>query len=164
MTNRSAIVGLVVLLVAMGGLLYYAREVQAPTFPNTTSTSQDEAAVRAQVTNFGAQLKNVSLLAPNAGQQLAAAYAPFVAPELLQTWTASTTEAPGRLTSSPWPDRIDIDSVTSQQGAYRVLGNIVEMTNATTTPTRLVPVYMELQNRNGTWLITKWQPNPYTEN
>jgi len=166
MTNRSAVIGLVVLIVIMAGVLYVVHPASAPT-ALLPAHAQDEAAVRSTVTNFGMVLKNVSLLAPDAAQQIANTYAPYATPELIETWVASTTSAPGRLTSSPWPDHINIVSVTIQaDGSYLVAGNIIEVTSADQQPgaaSDSQPVEITLQERNGTWLISPWSLQPFLQ-
>ena len=84
------------------------------------------------VEEIGAELKTVSLLAADTSvtRQLRAAYSPLVTPALLDRWLADPTRAPGREVSSPWPERIDVDSVTTA-GAQecRVDGQIVYLTS-----------------------------------
>lgn len=122
-----------------------------------------EAAVRKLVENFGSQLEDVSLMAP--ADQLEAAmqanYTPYVAPELLVTWLQDPVNAPGRLTSSPWPDRIEVRSITKESDTrYVVEGDIVEVTNEgggigeepSETARRAVSISAE--KRSADWLIT----------
>ncbi len=55
------------------------------------------------------------------------AYAPYVAPELLDAWKSDPQHAPGRLTSSPSPDRIGIRAVQmNADGSYVVTGTVIE--------------------------------------
>src|SRR5512138_2049880 len=78
--------------------------------PTLTTTSDDLGAVEVKdlVENFGKRLQTVSLLAPDAAQELQKQYSGFVAPTLLERWISDTSKAPGRMVSSPWPDRIEI--------------------------------------------------------
>ncbi|HEU4628814.1 MAG TPA: hypothetical protein VFS08_03685 [Gemmatimonadaceae bacterium] len=107
--------------------------------PDTTSPaavvvdSAGQQAVRDVVTRFGEQLRNVSLLAPDSilTASLREAYAPFVTPELLAAWTARPDSAPGRRVSSPWPERIRIDSLrTLGAGRVAVTGAVLYVTSA----------------------------------
>ncbi|HOG61966.1 MAG TPA: FeoB-associated Cys-rich membrane protein, partial [Sedimentibacter sp.] len=61
------------------------------------------------VEDFGSTLKNVPLLAPRDEviQAIKDNYSPYVTDELMQNWIAHPRRAPGRTTSSPWPDRIE---------------------------------------------------------
>jgi len=90
----------------------------------------DAGAVSDVVTNFGQALKSVSLLSPDAADEMAQNYGDFVTPELLEKWQADPDNAPGRLTSSPWPDRIEIDSTDRlSDDQYEVAGKIIELTS-----------------------------------
>lgn len=81
------------------------------TLPPTAIQAAAEPEVSAVVAAFGARLKNVSLLAPDAAEQIEAQYAGLVSDELIAAWQADPTQAPGRLTSSPWPDRIEVNAI-----------------------------------------------------
>lgn len=121
------------------------------------ASEADREAVRAVVTEFGKRLQRVSLLSPR-GQLLAAVaaeYAPLVAPELLEEWMRHPESAPGRSTSSPWPDHIEIDTtMVDSAGVWTVLGAIVEMTSS--GPAGRVPVHAEVGQRNERWVLTAY--------
>ena len=125
--------------------------------PATTETSQ----VRAVVENFGKRLKNVALLAPDAAQQIEDQYADFVTLDLLAVWMADRSHAPGRLTSSPWPDRIEITTVMEQEPqVYLVTGQVVELTSAELYSDKVAvayPVELTLVYVDGHWLISDYQ-------
>jgi hypothetical protein len=87
----------------------------------------DAAGVRDVATRLGDRLRDVSLLAPDAAEQIRAAYAPLVTAELLETWAADPTRAPGRSVSSPWPDRIEVTSVTAEGERCRLEGEVVSV-------------------------------------
>jgi len=144
---------LVILLVIGGAYLISVTPFQA----------DQERAVREVVTKFGDQLKNISLLAPREDVALAmqANYMPYVAPELLAQWENDPMNAPGRLTSSPWPDHIDITSITKESDTrYAVEGAIVEVSSegggidesASEAARRPISLIVE-KNGNG-WYIT----------
>ncbi|HEX2162385.1 MAG TPA: hypothetical protein VHM02_00400 [Thermoanaerobaculia bacterium] len=88
-------------------------------------------AVVALVTRLGERLDQVSLLAPpeTLAQQIRAEYGPLVTPDLLARWLAAPTEAPGRQTSSPSPDRIEVLEVTPEGDGYTVRGEVVSLTS-----------------------------------
>ncbi|HZS42707.1 MAG TPA: hypothetical protein VFA52_00595 [Candidatus Paceibacterota bacterium] len=99
---------------------------------NNTPVSSDLADVGSAVTDFGSKLKNVSLLAPTSTLKadIARYYGPYITVELLAEWQNNPSLAPGRLTSSPWPDHIDILSINQIDSThYQVQGEIVEMTS-----------------------------------
>lgn len=129
----------------------------APSVPSTTPTPADtEAEVRQLVEDFGTRLQNVSLLAPDAGEQMATHYAALVTPELLAAWQADPLNAPGRQTSSPWPDRIDILSMEQLDAqTYAVSAEIVEATSDNPDVHRQ-PVEITVSRVNGEWLISAY--------
>jgi hypothetical protein len=119
-----------------------------------------EYAVSGITKAFGANLKMVSLMAP--AEEVSTAmdrqYKPFVTPELLAAWKSDPMSAPGRLTSSPYPDRIEIASVSKlSKTSYKVTGNVIEVTNASKGATETASVYpiaLTYTNVDGTWLIS----------
>jgi len=87
-----------------------------------------ERAVRRLVTLFGARIQTVSLLVPDsiAAARLQEAYGMLVTPDLLSDWMARPAAAPGRRVSSPWPDRIEVETVTpSGADEYLVTGSLI---------------------------------------
>jgi hypothetical protein len=120
--NKTISILVILILILAGAYLYLQGEM-----PST----QTEADVRELVADFGLELKNVSLLA--SAEEVANAmerqYGKYVTQDLIMTWGSDPQNAPGRLTSSPWPDRIDIRTITTEGSIYRVEGDIVEVTN-----------------------------------
>ena len=58
-------------------------------------------------------------------------YGDFVSSTLLEEWLSDPQNAPGRLVSSPWPDRIEMLSLEKlSEAAYEVKGEIIEITSA----------------------------------
>ena len=153
--TRTIIGVVVVVIVLAGGWLLFGR-------PNADTAQAD---VRSTVTEFGSQLQKISLLAPNAGDELGKTYAPYVDAALLAKWQADPSTAPGRETSSPWPDHIEITNVQkSDEGAYIVSGTLVLMTsnevehggNAGTAP-----VTITLHHEKGDWKIVEYSQGAY---
>lgn len=142
------IVGLI-LIVVTGAAVYFIQRA-----PNR---SRDMAQVTKLVTDFGAYEKSISLQADPEilKSDIQQNYGIFVTDALLQAWRADPLHAPGRLTSSPWPDRIEIDAVTPQGAGYIVTGRIIMLTN--TGPVGEVPVIMQVIQENGTWKIAVYQ-------
>lgn len=96
----------------------------------TEATEKDAAAGLVQ--EFGSRLQKVSLQAPAdvLAKSMKEAYGDLVAPELLTKWAADPAHAPGRLTSSPWPDRIEIRSLEkAADGSYVAQGEVIEVTS-----------------------------------
>ena len=105
--------------------------------PDPTATAQQDAGqaekdVRAVTESFGQALKMVSVLAPEDifTKSLDDNYSKYVTPELLAGWKKDQQNTPGGATSSPWPDRIDIQSVKANtETEYTVSGEIIELTS-----------------------------------
>lgn len=162
--NTKTILGLIALII-VGGLIWYS---QPENTENGSVSNTEDTAVRTVVTEFGAALKMVPLLASTEDRAKAMneAYGKYVAPELLATWYKEGSEALGRYTSSPSPDRIEIVEIKKENEEYIVEGNVIEtvMTeNNERTPAAIYPVTLTLENRNGNWLITRVIKGAYSE-
>ena len=100
-------------------------------------SAADSTAAREVVLRFGERLQRVSLLAPDSllRASIRSEYGAFVSPALLESWLARPLNAPGRLTSSPWPAAIEISgaSAAPSDGMPQIVyvGNIVERTSGT---------------------------------
>lgn len=133
--------------------------------------SAEQTAVRDTVTNFGLKLQNVSLSASSTAfaASLDENYAAYVTPTLLLSWKDHPSDALGRATSSPWPDRIEVASVTkNDDGSYHVEGTVVELTSVQKTdgsnaPVATYPVHMTVSKVGTTWLITQLEKGSYSE-
>lgn len=123
----------------------------------TTPTAQtiapgEEAQVRELIEEFGTRLRDVSLLGPNVEQEMATHYGPLVSPELLAAWQAAPTRAPGRQTSSPWPERIEIQQVQLRSATeYAVSAEIIELTSDGQSFS--YPVALRVRKIADNWLI-----------
>jgi len=127
----------------------------------STSDVSEEAQIKELVFNFGKRLQNVSLLAPDAAQEIKNQYSEFVSPSLVELWMDDVSKAPGRLVSSPWPDRIEITNL-SKKGTdqYEVRGNVIEVTSVEVMngeAAAKIPVRMVLQKVQGSWYITGFE-------
>jgi hypothetical protein len=150
-SNAKIILGalLVIIIIGAGYVLLFR-----------LSTPPADAAVRTTVSEFGQQLQKVSLLAPNAKTIIAQTYAPYVTPTLLTTWENDPSKAPGRETSSPWPDHIDIQSVTkTNETTYTVSGSLILMTSNEVEHggnAGVVPVTLTLEKGTDGWKISSY--------
>lgn len=135
--------------------------IQSPTSQITpTSDAAGEADVRNLIKDFGKTLQIVSLQAPDAAQEIQDQYSDFVEPALLEKWMNNVMEAPGRIVSSPWPDQIEI-STLSKEGSdrYVVDGFVIEVTSlevANGGAAAKIPVRIIVQNDQGRWLIAEY--------
>jgi hypothetical protein len=108
------------------------------------------------VEELGRRMRLVSVLAPAdlAAKAMRMSYAGFVDPKLLEVWSTNPTHAPGRQTSSPWPDRIEVQSASLSGDQATVIGKIVEATSA--GETGRVPVEVGLKREGSSWLIIEY--------
>lgn len=102
-------------------------------------------------------MKQVSILAPDAGPALRKIYEGLVEPALLDQWAATPSAAPGRTVSSPWPDRIEVARSTQSGAEASVEGVLVEATS--TGDGARLPVEIRLRETNGSWLVSSYSAN-----
>jgi len=85
-------------------------------------------------------------------------YSPFVCEDLISKWLDDPIKAPGRLTSSPWPDHIEIiDIKIITDDKYEVSGNVVEVTSVEVDEGVFANKYkiiLTVERINEKWLIT----------
>lgn len=123
-----------------------------------------ERAVRRLVSLFGSRMQTVSLLVPDslAASRLQEAYGTLVTPDLLSDWMARPTAAPGRRVSSPWPDRIEVSSVTpAGTDEYLVTGSLIYESSAggqsvSRVATRPVRLHVR-RSGDGGWRISMYE-------
>lgn len=112
------------------------------------------------VGGFGMSIKNVPLLAPDKSviEGIQENYSEFVSPALLAKWQSDPQNAPGRMTSSPWPECIEITATKkSSESKYQVEGQIIEMTSAEMANGGYAaqrPITLVVEYLGGKWLIT----------
>ena len=132
---------------------------QAPSLP---SKADQEKAVRTVVTEFGKRLRMVAILAPK--EMVVAAmdqeYSAYVAANLLATWKNNPEIAPGKRTSSPSPERIDISSIEATgPNSYAVTGEVILLTAQERREGGVFqanPVTMIVARQHGNWVITAY--------
>lgn len=127
---KKILVAVLVLLLSIS-LFGCAQKKKDQTTP-TPNAAADQQAVRKVVTDFGQKMKTVSLMAPESivKESLQKNYGDLVSPELLAKWQNDPVNAPGRVSSSPWPDRIEISSVQkSSDDTYGVKGEVIAITS-----------------------------------
>ncbi|HHV53890.1 MAG TPA: hypothetical protein GXX55_00315 [Firmicutes bacterium] len=104
-----------------------------PTGENRPATDDgDELAIKSLVEDFGRALQTVYLQGPGdmVKKSINENYGRFVTPSLLAEWLNDPSNAPGRVVSSPWPDRIEIRSMKPlSEDTYELEGEIIEITS-----------------------------------
>ncbi len=128
---------------------------------STSTETDDIESVKTLVEDFGKVLKNVSLLSPAEilENDMKKYYSPFVSEELILQWIKDSSMALGRLTSSPWPEYIEIIDVKKvNTDEYEVSGNVVEITSVEVEQGGYADKYeinLIVERVNGKWFITK---------
>lgn len=131
-----------------------------PTPEASPEADGPEQQVRDLVEGFGQALRNVSLTAPaeDVKNSIKDSYTSFVTADLLEKWLAAPDTAPGRETSSPWPDRIEILSLEKlSEEEYTVNGQIIEITSVEAesgAAAAVRPVSLKVGKTGGQWLIS----------
>lgn len=144
------------LLAALACTFSFSATTPTPTFAPATPIPDEAALVAEVVVEFGARLQHVSLLAPDAADQIEDQYAEFVHPDLLAAWMADPQSAPGRLTSSPWPDRIEVASLEADgESRYVVQAEVIEATSDNPEMDRY-SIQLTLEDIDGQWLIVDY--------
>ena len=136
-------------------------KITAVSLSTPQADMKNEAEIRSLVKSFGGKLQSVSLLAPKDMMKKAMeeSYGNYVTRQLLTKWINNPAGAPGRMTSSPWPDRIDIKSVKMvSKSEYTVKGEIIEVTSAEMKNNGVFarrPITLTVTRSNNKWLINK---------
>ncbi|QUG42916.1 hypothetical protein KD050_06625 [Psychrobacillus sp. INOP01] len=120
------------------------------------TNNQAEKVVRELVETFGSRLQNVSLLGQGEDleKSMKQSYGELVTPELIEKWLDDPLNAPGRLTSSPWPDRIEITKIQEKSKiVYAVTGEIIEITSGDEV-TNKIPIELLVEKISEEWLIS----------
>lgn len=142
------------------------KEGQSQEIPQQTDESEQET-VASLVEDFGQKLKNVYLTAPKeiVQKDVEENYGLYISPELLQKWLNDPFTVPGRHTSSPWPDHIEIFSLEKlSDNEYKVKGKIIEITsvemvNGGAAAER--PITLLVEKVETLWLITDVELGDY---
>jgi hypothetical protein len=108
---------------------------------------------------FGEKIQTVSLTSSTSvrNEQLQTAFGDLVTANLLKQWKERSTNVPGKKTSSPWPDHIDISSVIPRSPTrYEVTGYIIYLTSDQALQggeTRREPITLTLEQVGTAWNI-----------
>jgi hypothetical protein len=157
--KNQIIIGILILAVIIGSIIYFLRR---------TPTVEQTEEVKSVVVEFGTKLKNVSLQLPKEELQKAMMdnYGPYVSQDLLGVWQNDPSLAPGRQTSSPWPEKINILSVTKiDDQSYAVEANVIEVTSAEKEGevAGVLPIGLGLEFLDGKWIITEFRKGDYSK-
>lgn len=138
----------------------YVDKTQLIKIAKSFRPSDNSGAIRS-VEQFGRNLKKVDKLSPEkvCREQIKENYSAYVAPSLLSEWLEDPSKAPGRYTSSPWPDRIEIrDLIKISKDKYTVKGDIVEITSVPGEEW-MTGITLTVERTGKDWLITGFNIN-----
>lgn len=136
-----------------------ASKVEPPPAPLPRNDEADKNAVASLVVDFGKKMQMVSLLAPTdiVNKSMQDNYGSLISPALLKKWQNDPQNAPGRMVSSPWPDRIEILTHEKQsEGIYEVKGEIIEITSVELSSGGVAakrPISLLIKKVENSWLI-----------
>jgi hypothetical protein len=126
---------------------------------------EHEKAISELIRDFGSKLKHVSLLAPEdtVKASMQENYSDYVSPALLAQWENDLQNVPGRVTSSPWPERIEIvDMDKLSDYRYRIEADIIEMTSVEMVnggEAARRSISLEVEKTGTRWFIVRYQNN-----
>lgn len=156
-----------VLILALGVSLVGCSKVSNVEPPRNEEI--DKTTVARLVVDFGKKLQMVSLMAPTdvVNQSMQDNYGSLISPELLKQWQKDPLNAPGRMVSSPWPDRIEIlTNEKLSEGVYEVKGEVIEITSVElnsggVAAKRLISLI--IKKIGNSWLIDTVTLGPYVD-
>lgn len=168
--TRNIIIAAGLLALVGGFVLIFGGDglSEGPATPQGKISAETDQAIRERVGEFGTKLQMVSLLMPpqDVASQMNFHYSSYITPKLLTAWQADPGSAIGRSTSSPWPDRIEVVSVSPiGNNQFQVEGNVIEVTNADTPlePAAVYPVTFIVEERDGEYFIAGMTKGAYSE-
>ena len=152
--------GMLALAVCLIGVFLWQCRVHETLAARQESDEEQQRAVAQVVASFGQRLKMVSLLAPSeiVEKTMREQYGDLVTSGLIEAWSKDPLNAPGRRVSSPWPDRIEISSITRVSAqTLKVDGEIIEVTSVEKEKGGAAArqdVAILLEKSGNRWLIT----------
>lgn len=140
---------------------------------NEQPTGKNDKPVEAEIADivegFGKKLQNISLLSPKdiLETSMKENYGEYVSQTLITKWINDTENTPGRMTSSPWPDRIEIQDIKEiSKDAFEVEGEIIEITSTEKESSGIAakrPMTLILKKFDSNWLIDEVTLGDYEE-
>lgn len=148
------------LLVACALVFTYVRSSRQSSY--VAPFRNERGQVEAVVEKFGEHMKNVPLSADSdtVADTIQKEYAPYITEALLDRWIKDPLHAPGRETSSPWPERIEISSMEKIGEYYEVVAKVISLTSVEKAQGGYYdssPAYITVANTNGAWRVAEFQ-------
>ena len=163
--SKKVLIGIIVVVIVVGlaitGITLGNKRLRA-------LTADEKSQITTLVEDFGKKLKSVDLLSPEEMivQSIQQNYSPYLTANLLMKWTFDPYQAIGRFVSSPWPDRIEIDSMERiDDNTVKVKGYVIWVVsgNGTLDVTDRVPAVLIVKKDSSTqkFLIDNGYSNKY---
>lgn len=137
--------------------------------PKLQVESDNILAIRKVVLTFGKRLKMVSIMSEKEIliRSIKEVSSDLVTSTLLDKWIKTPTTFPGRLVSSPWPDRIEILKIIKKSDTkYEVNGKIIEITSNEVIKGGIAAernIVLQLKKQGLRWLIDAIKLGPYSD-
>lgn len=160
---------LLALIIILSVSMLACNKTSAGEINDDKTNTIDEKGIKEIVEAFGKKLQNVSLLSPKdvLEKSMKENYSEYVTQELIAKWISDPSNSPGRQTSSPWPDRIEIiDTKQLSETSYQVDGKIIEVANEKDGKTGIVakrPISLIVKAIDTKWLISEVTLGKYEE-
>ena len=161
--NKKFLIGILVGVVILVAGVFTSQFVSKTFIP-----SSEKLEITTLIENFGSKLKEVYVSDPKeiASGRIKEFYAPFLTPNLLLNWMDNPSLAPGRIVSSPWPERIEIISMEKLDvHTIKVKGYVVNVASGGENKLEITnknPIVLIVKDsEKNTWLIDSAWSNEY---
>ncbi|HEY1041448.1 MAG TPA: hypothetical protein VGE63_01850 [Candidatus Paceibacterota bacterium] len=158
---KKKLIYLVVAVVLLGLVTVLDRSLSHKV-AQTTEQADATMEITKLVAEFGNHLKNVpttanpALIPPLVDQE----YRPYITDALYDRWMNDPMSVPGRATSSPWPDRMEVKDIKPAGDHYEVVADVVEVTSVEAANGGAAvrsTVYLTVVQVDGVWKIAEYQ-------
>ncbi len=125
---------------------------------NQINELQEESEIKKLLDLFVQRMQLITLASPleRIKEMIKDAYHELVTEELLNQWLNSPQEAPGKITSSPWPDKIEIKKLSKiNPNEYQVEGSLIWMTS--TGFAKEDKVEIKILKKDSKWLLAEYK-------
>lgn len=108
--SKKVLIGIIVAVIVVGLVI---TGITLGNKKSTAITDDEKYQITALVDDFGKKLTSVDILSPEdiIAEDIQKYYSPYLTTNLLSKWVFDPYQAMGKFVSSPWPDRIEIDSM-----------------------------------------------------
>ena len=163
--NKKVLIGIIVVVIVVGLVI---TGITLGNKKSTAITDDEKSQITTLIDDFGKKLTSVDLLSPEEiiAEDIQKYYSPYLTTNLLSKWVFDPYQAMGKFVSSPWPDRIEIDSMERiDDNTVKVKGYVIWVVsgNGTLDVTDRVPTVLIVKKDASTqkYLIDNGYSNKY---